>query len=357
MKILWKGPVMNPTGIATASREMVKALAKRGHTIRAIDVWNSAFDFNEGLDFLNDKMDKKDVDVTIVFDYPQYWSDAYGIAGKPIFSFIHEGTKMFPGWVEQMNAKQGKLFVCSKATKNLFKWNMVKEPAEVISYGFNPELYKIREDIRNTGDFVFLSVNSWTGNEGDRKGTDLLIKAFDEEFKGTDAKLLLKISTFWSPQNELYYQKCIDSILGHKNENIIFNCNYVKEEKLAEFYNMSDVFVAPTRGEGFGLTILNSLASGCPVIVTKDNNSGHMDFCKNNPGVLFIDAPTSKQGDPTFYIQGNMLAEPDFESLKKQMRYAFDNREKLKELGKAGSEFVKDLTWDKCAEKLEEFIK
>lgn len=354
MKILWKGPVFNPTGISTAAREMIKALVRKGVKVQVTDPWHSKFDFNEGLKDLNNPIDVKNVDATIFYDYPQFWRDGYG---KLIGHFIHEGTKLFPGWAEQLN-KVEKLFVASEANKSLFKWNEVVRPTKVINYGVNTEIYKPR-DLEKAKEFIFLSVNSWTGEVGDRKGTDLLIRAFNAEFKEqSDVKLLLKISTFWDEKGIEYYMQRIIHLCGGKmNPNILVNATYLPEDKLAENYNRCDCFVAPTRGEGFGLTILNSLASGLPVIVTKDKNSGHYDFCKDNPAVMWIETKEVKQGDPRFYVEGNMLAEPDLESLKKQMRSAYNNRAKLKELGAEGSKKASEFTWDQTAEQIIEYVR
>jgi glycosyltransferase involved in cell wall biosynthesis len=353
MKILWYGPVMNPTGISTAGREMVKALSKKCQ-VQVMDPYQSIFEFNKDLKELNNQIDVKDCDATIVFDYPQFMPNK--IYGRYIGHFIHEGTKLFDGWAHLMNRVE-KMFVASEANRKMFNWNGINKPIKTISYGYNPEMYKPNFN-EKTGTFIFLSVNSWTGEAGDRKGTDLLIKAFDEEFKNEDVRLLLKISTFWQRiEDPLFYQKKVIQLIGHTNPNILINDKYIKEEELAGYYQKSDCFVSPTRGEGFGLTILNSLASGCPVIVPKDINAGYYDFCKGNKGVLWIDVPSVKQGDLRFYAQGNMLAEPDINSLKKQMRWAFEHRKELTEMGKEGYEFIKDLTWDKCADEIIKYVK
>lgn len=355
LNILWKGPVFNPTGIATASREMIKALIKLGHRVKTLDLCDPKFEFNRGLESCNDYINPSSIDFTVIADYPQNWNDSYGLRGEVVTHFVHEGTKLWPGWAETINQFPGKFFVPSQATKNLFKWNGVIKKIDVINFGAN-ELYQERQ-IDRPKEFMFLSVNSWTGKLGDRKGTELIIKAFDEEFKGDpNVQLFLKISTFWDNKDPIYYQRAILDILGHENPSILFSSAYAEEEKLAEYYNICDVFVAPTRGEGFGLTILNSLASGLPVITTKDGNSGHMDFCKNNPGVIFVNSNKSVQGDRRFYVEGNLLAEPDLEDLKKQMRWAYENRDKLKNLGKEGKEFVKDFKWENSAKKLIEVV-
>ena len=352
MKILWVGPVFHPTGIATAAREMIKALIKRGNQVQVQDAYSSKYDFSVGLENVNNSIDIKDLDATFVYDYPQFWRAQ---AGKVVVNhFIHEGTLLWPDWVKLMNNSQGVLAVACKANKNMFTWNGITKPMEVIPYGVS-EIYKPMENKPAEDEFVFLSVNSWTGEPGDRKGTDLLIKAFNEEFKEEEnVKLLLKISTFWEQRDPEFYAQKIVNITGKANSNILFDSMYRPEEELVTFYQKSDCFVAPTRGEGFGLTILNALACGLPVIVTRDNNSGHMDFCKGNPSVFFIDAPTSMQGDRRFYTEGNMLAEPDVENLKKQMRFVYANRKEIKT--EEGCKLARERTWNKTAEKIEEII-
>jgi len=351
MKIIWKSDIFNPTGIATANREMVKALDKRDDVeIQCFDIWHSKYEFNKGLEHLNKAIDAKDAN-TIFAGYPQTWEGGYGdLIGHP----IHEGTRLIPGWNRLINRCK-KIFVCSEANKNLYKWNDVIIPIKVINYGTNPELYKPGPKVDNKI-YTFLSVNSWTGKEGDRKGTDLLIKAFDEEFKEGEAKLILKIGTFW--QKPIDYNQAVKNILGHENKDIIINSEYVSEEELVKFYQKADCFVAPTKGEGFGMTILNAMAVGLPVCVTKDINSGHMDFCKGKPSVVWIDAPEVEQGDRRFYCEGNMLAKPDFESIKESMRIAFDKRKELR--GRAlevSKEIREHWTWTKTAEKIVEFLK
>jgi glycosyltransferase involved in cell wall biosynthesis len=353
MKVLWKGNVFNPTGIATASREIVKALVKKEIKIQCADIWNSGYDFNEGLHFLNNAIDVKDVDCTIFADYPQFWRDGYG---KIIGYFLHEGTKLHQGWAEILNTAD-LVLVPSQATKNLFRFNGVLQKIEIVPFGVNPEMYYPKK-FEDNEDYLFLSVNSWTGKIDDRKGTDVLIKAFDEEFKDEKVKLMLKISTFWQKIDIGFYANAIYELLGHTNPNILINEAYVPEKELTEFYQKSDCFVMPTRGEGFGLTAINAMASGLPLIITKDNNSGHMDFCRGKDSVLWIDADKMEQADKRFFAEGNLQPLIDKESLKKQMRYAFEHKKELKEKALINSEDIrKKWSWENSAKKLIEVLK
>ena len=348
MKIILKGNVFNPTGIATVNREICKAFLRLGHQVQTNDIWHDSYEFNKGLEILNNPINSNSDDVITIFaDYPEHWRDGYG---KLVGHFVHEGTRLWPHWINHLN-KIDRIWVPSKATKNLFKWNDVQSHIEVIPHGVS-NLYKPKEFKKETDDFIFLSVNSWTGQKGDRKGTDILIKAFDEEFKKDEkVKLLLKISTFW--RKGINYGKAIYDILGHTNPNILWNDAYVPEKELVTYYQKSDCFVSPTRGEAFGLTIINAMACGLPVIVTHDVNSGHMDYTKGKKSVLFIDAPEMSQSDPDFYCEGNLQPIPDKESLKEQMRKAFEEHEKLKEKAKiVSNEIRKKYTWENTAKSI-----
>jgi len=348
MKILWKGNVFNPTGLATANRELCKALHKLGVKIQTTDPWRSQWEFTKGLEHLNNPIDVSENTITIFADYPQAWREGHG---RLVGLFLHEGTRLMPGWSDLMNRVE-RIIVPAESVKNLFRWNGVERDIEVIPFGVS-EMYQPKSREKNK-DFAFLSVNSWTGNIGDRKGTELLIKAFDEEFKNERVKLILKISTFW--QDPIDYQKAVNDVLGHVNKNIYLNSEYMPESELVKIYQNADCFVSPTRGEGFGLTILNAMACGLPVIVTKDINAGHMDFCKGVASVLWIDAPSVLQGDRRFYAEGNMLAEPDLESLKKQMRYAYENRSLRNWAIKNSEQIRKDWSWSESARKLIEVL-
>ncbi len=57
-------------------------------------------------------------------------------------------------------------------------------------------------------------------------------------------------------------------------EHVIF-AGYVSDEELPDFYNLCDVYVMPSKGEGFGIVFLEALACGKPVIA--GNQDGARD--------------------------------------------------------------------------------
>ncbi len=358
VKILWDGPIFNPTGWATVGRELCREIAKRNVPIQVNDFYNSYF--KKYLDYdnpikeflmqtLNFPINPSPSDKTVIIhnDYPRFWRN-YSFA-KSYGFFVHEGTRVDPSWINIINQMADEVFVLSKATKNLAIWNGIIKPIHIIPAGVNPDVFKPKK-FKNKK-FVFSFVNSWTGSEKDRKGFPLVLKAFVEEFKKEkDVVLYAKISTFW--QNPFDVKKAIINILGKWDDRIYIDAGLKSQEEIAEIYQKSDCVVLPTNGESFGLTIAEAMACGCPVIVTKDKNSGHMDFT-NDELVYYIKTKGFEQGDRRFYVEGNLFPIIDFEDLKKQMRYVYEHPKKAKRKGLLASKFIrKNFTWKKSVDKL-----
>lgn len=57
-------------------------------------------------------------------------------------------------------------------------------------------------------------------------------------------------------------------------EQVVF-LGHVPDEELPAFYQLADVFVMPSTGEGFGIVYLEALACGCPVVA--GNRDGSVD--------------------------------------------------------------------------------
>lgn len=58
-----------------------------------------------------------------------------------------------------------------------------------------------------------------------------------------------------------------------KLEDSVIFAGYVSDNELIDYYNLSDVFVMPSKGEGFGFVFLEALACGKPVIAGNKDGS------------------------------------------------------------------------------------
>lgn len=107
--------------------------------------------------------------------------------------------------------------------------------------------------------FVFFSMGSLIP----RKGFDILIKAFAEEFK-EDENILLRIGGSGSEYSKL--ESLIDSY--HFSNRIQLIGQLSREQTLKEYTNCN-CFALASRAETFGLVYREALAVGRPIITTK----------------------------------------------------------------------------------------
>ncbi len=97
---------------------------------------------------------------------------------------------------------------------------------------------------------------------------------------------------------------------------------YVETERLAELYRNAACLVQPSRFEGFGLPVLEAMASGTPVVVTRE------------PALQEV------AGDAAVFVDEEHLAEG--------VRHALAKRDQLVW---AGLERARGFTWEATAEK------
>jgi len=98
------------------------------------------------------------------------------------------------------------------------------------------------------------------------KGIDLLIRAFSDLHSDVGLKLVI------AGRDEGYLSEL--KLLSEQlkiHENVIFTGSLTEDEKI-DAYIDADVFVLPSVHEGFGITVLEAIASGTPVIITKGCN-------------------------------------------------------------------------------------
>lgn len=106
------------------------------------------------------------------------------------------------------------------------------------------------------------------------KNIIMILKAF-QLIENNNIKLIITSNGPYKKQLEKYIQE-------NEIKNVIFT-GYLSEQKLKEYYKMSDVFVMASETETQGLVILEALAQSLPVVVTdapvisdfvKENNVG-----------------------------------------------------------------------------------
>jgi glycosyltransferase involved in cell wall biosynthesis len=121
--------------------------------------------------------------------------------------------------------------------------------------------------------------------------------------------------------------------------------------QMGALYRSADCFVLPTRGEGFGMPVLEAMACGLPTIATAW--SGPADFLHEGVGFPLEVASLVPAETRCPYYEGFEWAQPDFEHLRFLMRQVFSSPDAARRKGlAAAAEVAASRTWEHVASRV-----
>jgi glycosyltransferase involved in cell wall biosynthesis len=111
-------------------------------------------------------------------------------------------------------------------------------------------------------------------------------------------------------------------------------------EEIATLYSAADLFVSTSQGEGFGLTLLESLASGTPVIAGDHSSITEVV----GPGGVLI-PPVGLISNP----MGQEQCLPDIARFSREIEHLYQAGGVRRKLAEAGVEHAQKFSWDVAA--------
>jgi glycosyltransferase involved in cell wall biosynthesis len=180
---------------------------------------------------------------------------------------------------------------------------------------------------------IFLYVFD-VSSQTERKNPLGAIRAFRRaNFARGQATLALKFT------NAEYDRAAVKHFMDAARDlDVAFLDGYMDRAELLALLNTADCYFSPHRSEGFGLTILESMALGKPVIATA--YSGNMDFMTADNSFLLGYRPTTLERDYGPYMRGAVWADPDLDEATKLLRLVVEQPEVARERGQRAREYV-----------------
>lgn len=292
-------------------------------------------------------------EVAIINTFPKTFPHSFGldkIDADIKLGYLAWEESVFPRKIiEEFNRELHGLMVTSEHVLQVMRNSGLTIPIVNVSEGINQNLLKSEEyKLKTKKNYKFLHISSGLP----RKGVDVLIKAFTEEFDATeDVSLVFK--TYRNESNIIpeLLQK-LDKSNSPEIE-VIYDLN-LTEGQIASLYEQSDSVIIPSRAEGFGLPVAEAMLKQLPVVTT--GYSGQMDFVSDENAWL-VDYELVK-AESQLDLYNSYWAEPDIEQLKKTMRYLFENRGDLVINSKVEKALntARTLSWESTSKKVVEFI-
>ena len=127
------------------------------------------------------------------------------------------------------------------------------------------------------------------------------------------------------------------------------------DEDLNRIYNVGDVYLTNSVGEGFGLPVLESMSAGCPVIAP--DNSSHTELVKGHGWLVKNVDPDEYVNYPGYVPTLQHFQVPNQRDLLNCMEEAYYDEKKRKRYSQDAREFAMQYDWSKVMPRWHELLR
>lgn len=195
-----------------------------------------------------------------------------------------------------------------------------------------------------------------TGKYELRKSIIETVYAWHQEFNNDpDVELVIKTNHFVNQTDKYNELTSWIETTGMTNVRVLWGTAAATD--MIDLYQQSHVFVLPTKGEGWGLPLIEAAATGLPIITTM--HSGHTEFLQHIPSsvvpVEYDLTPITCQEYQFFYPTEDgdwgQWAQPRVDSIREALRSARDNYVELQSRARANSAIIRDaFSWERSVD-------
>jgi glycosyltransferase involved in cell wall biosynthesis len=387
MKVLLRAPLLTNSGYGVHSRQIFEWLVEK----KDIEVYTECLNWGQtpwiidrekenGL--ISKIMDRSmgdagPYDISFQVQLPDEWNPELAKVNVGISAFV-ETDMCSRSWIEKCN-NMDLVIVPSTFTKNVVrKSGILMTRIKVVPEWFNHNLSNLSDCLEisknderynfNT-DYNYLIIAQLTAQDpaNDRKNLFNTISWLFEYHKNDEnVGVILKTNfgrgtTLDKIRTKEHLSSLISRIRQKPGPKLHLVHGNMSSKEIAALYTSNNVkaYVSATRGEGYGLPLVDAAAAGVPVIAT--NWSGHLEFLEKD---MFIPVDydmteiTKSRVDERIFYEGFKWAEPRkssffkcLKSLSEENKKHVNNAKKLSEhtINKFSKESIKK-EYDKILE-------
>jgi glycosyltransferase involved in cell wall biosynthesis len=354
--LAWQSIMNLPIGYATSAREIMRALDARGvqqtysYAYGPGTPWPFTEPEESGDPVLNEirrRPEPAHPPVVVTHAAGNVFRRNHG---KYRIGFTMIEADGFPAeWVRQANAMD-ELWTPTEFNRRGMLESGVKKPVHIVPLGVDPQRFhpNVAGIPNRNGDFVFLANFEWTA----RKAPEVLLRAFNTTFRADERAILvckiLNRDRHIDVANEI---RALGLVPRGGRVYYLYNHDF-PHDQLATLYRSAHCFVSPSRGEGWGLPLLEAMACGLPAIAT--NWGGHTAILDPDDSYPLRARGIVRAAD---FYEGHSWAEPDEEHLRELLRHVYEHRDEAREKGLRASARVRAaLTWSHTAAAIERHL-
>jgi len=338
-KVVIRGPVMTQSGYGVHSRQFVRYAMKRADwdvkfqvTPWGMTPWLIDVD-QEVIKFITQRTTScHNPDLSIQIQLPNEWDPSLARKNIGVTAAV-ESTYCNPMWVTKCNQMSSVIVPSSFTKKVLTDSGNVETTINVVNESYPKEVDECESfmelDIDTNFNLLIYGQITGMNAEIDRKNFFYCIKWLCELFKDDkDVGIIVKTN---SGKNTKIDKEITGSLIKRLLKSVregpypkvhLLHGN-LKDTEVAELYKNPTIeaLVTATRGEGYGLPILEAAASDLPVIAT--NWSGHLDFLQYGKFVGLdydLQEIPSEMVDNQIFMPGSRWAQVKEDDFKKKLK-------------------------------------
>jgi glycosyltransferase involved in cell wall biosynthesis len=356
-KVLLRAPLLTNSGYGVHSRQVFKWLYERDDIELHCEVlhwglcsWIVNPDYEDGL--IGAIMERtapqqnNDYDISFQVQLPDEWDTSLAKKNVGVTAVVETDICNLQ-WVNKVN-EMDHIIVPSNFTKSVLEntasFVRIVTPVTVIPEWFNQSIinkkelqdcYDERYNFSTKNNFLVVGTLTSGNADDDRKNLVNTLVWSLESLKGQkDVGIIIKASVGKSTSADRNTtKKVISQIVDNFREGEYPKVHLIhgsmSNKEIAALFVDKTIkgYITATRGEGYGLPLVDAAAAGVPVIAT--NWSGHLDFLENK--FLKVDYKMKKikesRIDNRIFVENASWAEPEKESFQENLEKLCDNRE------------------------------